>query len=171
MSTLDPAPGGKEAIDPEGLIRDLGLSPHPEGGHFREVYRSTTRVLRGDAYRTSLTSIYFLLTAGEHSRWHVVAADEAWHFYCGAPLELLTFDPEVRLVTRTLLATPPFPGAQAVSVVPAGHWQAARSTGPFSLTGCTVGPGFEFEDFAFVSDLPSHEAAFSDSLRGYRDLL
>ncbi len=153
------------------LIRTLELEPHPEGGHYRERFRSPEQVrASGGRHRSALTTIYFLLRVGELSRWHVVSSDEAWHFYEGDPLELITFDPDGTALTRTVLA-PPGGTGEPVHVVPAGHWQAARTLGAYSLTGCTVGPGFDFEDFAFVSDIPGHEAAFESSLEAFRDLL
>ena len=137
------------------LITSLGLVPHPEGGHFAEVYRSGSRVQPLDARpeRASLTTIYFLLTSGDVSRWHRVASDEAWHFYEGDPLELLTADGQFDQ-TSILTLEPVAHNAQPVHVVGAGHWQAARSTGEYSLVGCTVAPGFEFADFLMLRDVP-----------------
>jgi len=155
---------------PAELISQLALQPHPEGGHFREVHRSGVRVSRGDADRSALTTIYFLLRAGERSRWHIVSSDEAWHFYEGDPLELVTFDPARRLVQRARLSRDGS-GGQSVFVVPAGWWQATRPVGQYGLAGCTVGPGFEFEDFRFVADEPDHGEMFDGPLAGYRDLL
>lgn len=142
------------------LIASLGLVPHPEGGQFREVYRSPTAVQpldeRGE--RTSLTTIYFLLTAGEVSRWHRVASDEVWHHYEGDVLELITADADFGEITHHRLG--PFAGdVRPVQVVPANAWQAARSTGAYTLVGCTVGPGFDFADFALLRDLPSDAEA------------
>lgn len=154
-----------------GLIERLGLRPHPEGGHYVEVYRSTRSVVRDGDERTSLTTIYFLLAAGERSRWHVVDADEAWHFYEGDPIELLSFDPGSRRLTGVVLGSRNHARARAVHVVPAGHWQAARPLGAYGLVGCTVAPGFEFSDFALVRDVPGHEGPFSGPLAPYRDLL
>jgi uncharacterized protein len=141
------------------LIAALGLEPHPEGGHFREVYRSRSRVQPMDDRfdRTALTVIYFLLGAGEVSRWHRVASDEAWHFCEGAPLELLEADAEFRHVSREMLG-PLGDGARPVRVIPAGSWQAARSTGAYTLVDCTVGPGFEFKDFQLLGDEPGEAA-------------
>jgi predicted cupin superfamily sugar epimerase len=68
------------------LIRQLNLAPHPEGGHYRRFFSSSTTVQRNHDQRCALTAIYYLLTAHEVSRWHVVAADEIWHFYAGDPL-------------------------------------------------------------------------------------
>ena len=140
------------------LIESLGLSPHPEGGHFREVYRSDARVQPLDArpQRAALTTIFFLLAAGERSCWHRVASDEAWHFYEGDPLELLTADVDFEDVTRRVLG-PAGRQTHPVHVVAADRWQAARSMGAYSLVGCTVAPGFEFADFQMLrerADLP-----------------
>lgn len=134
------------------LIELLGLSPHPEGGWYREVFRSTREVI-ADAHRgrrSGLTTIHFLLAAGERSRWHRVASDEAWHVVEGGPLELLEADPDLHAVgTRelgTVTAT-----RRSDHVVPALHWQAARPLGEYALCTCTVGPGFDFQDFQFMA--------------------
>src|SRR5512143_3909601 len=103
------------------LIRLLGLDPHPEGGHFVQGYRSELLVLPPDARgpRAALTSIYFLLARGEVSRWHRVESDEAWHWYEGSPLELLSVGPRGGSVTTTILG--PLSGTSApLHVVPAG---------------------------------------------------
>jgi len=134
------------------LVQLLGLAPHPEGGWYREVFRSAERVTRADgAARDALTTIQFLLVAGTHSRWHRVAADEVWHHYEGAPLELLCIDPTL---TRTSVVRlgPVDDVTRPVHTVPAGWWQAARTTGEYTLVGCTVGPGFEFADFRMLAD-------------------
>ena len=139
------------------LIDALGLRSHPEGGHYRVVHRSRDRVTsvsRGE--RPALTTIYFLLAAGECSHWHVVLSDEIWHFYEGDPLELFILDPatlELRRVTLGPLDT----GQEPVHIVPAGQWQAARPTGGFTLAGCSVGPGFELADFRLMRDEPVTE--------------
>ncbi|MBK9273739.1 MAG: cupin domain-containing protein [Flavobacteriales bacterium] len=139
----------------EALIRELGLLPHPEGGHYRELHRSPLQVHppdgRGD--RAALTTIYFLLPAAEISRWHRVSSDEVWHHLEGAPLELLVSDPDLHHVQCHLLG-PLRDGLRPEVVVPPGQWQAARSTGDFTLVGCVVAPGFDFADFAMLRDLP-----------------
>jgi predicted cupin superfamily sugar epimerase len=156
------------------VIQSLGLAPHPEGGWYREIYRSTDRVQRGSQTRSATTAIYFLLEHQQLSRWHVVDADEIWHFYGGAPLELLAYDPRARELKREVLH---FSGVEAcqVGVIPAGVWQAARtlgqSPGKYSLVGCTVSPGFEFSGFRFVSDLPDHRGHFAGDLSRYATLL
>lgn len=138
------------------LVSTLGLQPHPEGGHFRELFRSPSRVQPGDGRgeRSALTTIYFLLRAGEHSRLHRVTSDEVWHFYEGDPLELVWTDPESAGLQRARLG-PVGPGTAPVAVVPAGGWQAARSTGAYTLVGCSVGPGFDFADFRMLGDTPA----------------
>jgi len=120
------------------LIDTLGLERHPEGGWYRQVFKSGERVTRNrdGAERTAVTTIYFLLAEGESSAWHRVMADEVWHFYEGDALELLTHEGPARLDADN-----------RVFVVRAGEWQAARPLGAYTLVGCTVGPGFEFEDF------------------------
>jgi predicted cupin superfamily sugar epimerase len=141
------------------LIGDLGLVAHPEGGYYAEIYRSSALVRPADdrGTRPSLTTIYFLLPEGALSRWHRVASDEVWHFYEGAPLELLELTPDLASLRTHRLG--PLTGPQApVRVIPAGHWQAARSTGSYTLVGCTVAPGFEFADFTLLSDEPETAA-------------
>lgn len=142
------------------LIATLGLVPHPEGGYYGEVYRSPSLVMPDDGRgcRPALTTIYFLLPAGAISRWHQVQSDEVWHFYEGAPLDLWTAPPDLQAVTRLRLG--PLEGSQRpVWTVPSGAWQAARSTGTYTLVGCTVGPGFDFRDFFLAAEEPGVGAA------------
>jgi predicted cupin superfamily sugar epimerase len=126
------------------LIETLALAPHPEGGWFRQLFKSDERVTRhaDGAERAALTTIYFLLVEGTFSAWHRVASDEAWHFYEGDALELLTRAHEDDAPTITRLDA-----ENRVHVVRAREWQAARPLGAYALVGCTVGPGFEFGDF------------------------
>jgi hypothetical protein len=152
------------------VIQQLQLAPHPEGGWYREVYRSTDRVQRGEQSRSATTAIYYLLEQQQLSRWHVVDADEIWHFYSGAPLELLAYDPASRQLERQVLSAPGA-GAAPIGVIPAGVWQAARSLGEYSLVGCTVSPGFEFSGFRFTADLPDHRAHFAGAMAQYDILL
>lgn len=145
----------------EELIRLLALEPHPEGGYYRETWRSTVRVTTGQGpSRSALTTIYFLLAAGSFSAWHRVRSDEVWHWYEGEPLELLFAPPDLGIVQQRILG-PVGEGVEPIITVPADWWQAARPLGAFSLCGCTVAPGFEFEDFAFLRD----HAAERDALR------
>jgi uncharacterized protein len=152
------------------LIDRLRLSPHPEGGWYREVHRADDRVMTDRGSRAALTTIYYLLEREQLSRWHVVESDEVWHFYAGATLELLRYNPYTRACRRTVLG-PPAPGQEPVGIVSSRTWQAARSLGEYSLVGCTVGPGFEFGDFRFVSALPEHLAHFTGEMSQYRSLL
>jgi uncharacterized protein len=154
----------------EDLIKTLQLAPHPEGGWYREIYRSADRVQRGDQSRSATTAIYYLLEQQQLSRWHVVDADEIWHFYAGSPLELLAYDPSSRRLTRHVLNAPD--GAAApIGIIPTGVWQAARSQGEYSLVGCTVSPGFEFSGFRFTADLPGHRDHFTGELAKFATLL
>ncbi len=135
------------------LIELLGLEPHPEGGYYREFFRSPRPVRLPDKReeRRALTTIYFLLAADEHSSWHRIDSDEVWHYYEGAPLELLLIDPEARECGRHLLGKAG-EESRPVAVVPGGYWQAARTTGEYTLVGCTVAPGFEFGSFRLLRE-------------------
>jgi predicted cupin superfamily sugar epimerase len=148
-------------------IERLGLQPHPEGGWYREVHRAAARVETERGPRSALTTIYYLLEQGQLSRWHVVESDEVWHFYGGAPLELLAYEPQARVVRRGVLGA----NGEWIGVIEAGVWQAARSLGVYSLVGCTVGPGFEFADFRFVAGIGGHGAHFEGELARYVGLL
>ncbi len=143
-------------MDPRAseLIATLNLEPHPEGGFYRELFRSTDVVTPADGRgpRTALTTIYFLLTAEACSRWHHVGSDEVWHLYEGGPLELLEVDGASRRMARHLLGRADGGDQAPVYVVAAGRWQAARCLGPYALMGCSVAPGFEFADFRLVAD-------------------
>src|SRR5580704_5378079 len=122
-------------VEADRLIELLGLKPHPEGGYFRETFRDR------NVGRAHSTAIYFLLKAGEVSRWHRVDAAEVWHFYRGAPLVLtigsgaVTLGPSIE------------DGHMPQVVVPRGAWQMAQSLGDYTLVGCTVAPGFDFAQF------------------------
>lgn len=138
------------------LIETLGMAAHPEGGFYREIFRSSSQVTPADArgVRAALTTIYFLLSAGSVSRWHRVTSDEVWHLYEGGPLELLELSADGRDFTRHILG-PIGSGAGApVCTIRAGIWQAARPLGAYVLVGCTVAPGFDFADFRLLADEP-----------------
>lgn len=154
------------------LVATLGLVPHPEGGYYGEVYRSPSLVHPGDrrGARSALTSIYFLLPAGAISRWHRVRSDEVWHFYEGAALDLWTASPDLRTVTRQRLG-PLQDRQRPVSSVPAHSWQAARSTGSYTLVGCTVGPGFDFLDFSLATNEPEIAAGLTHLDSRFAELL
>ena len=138
------------------LIDALHLAPHPEGGFYREIFRSTSSVQPADSRppRAALTTIYFLLPSGVSSRWHRVTSDEVWHLYEGGPLELRMAPPNASNVTRTTLGRA-LTSDGPVCAVPSGWWQSARPVGDYALVGCTVGPGFAFADFTMIDDDPS----------------
>lgn len=139
-------------------IRALGLKPHPEGGHYRETWRSDEAAeaaalpARFGGPRALGTAIYYLLPAGEISRVHRLRADEVWHLYEGGPLRLHLLDP-VRGHEEIVLGRDMERGESLQAVVPHGTWFGAE-TGPdaaFALVGCTVAPGFDFQDFELGS--------------------
>ncbi len=131
------------------IIERLGLQPHPEGGWYRETWRGPQV-----AGRASGTAILFLLQAGERSHWHRVDADEIWLWHAGSPLLLSMGETRAR---PHRLGPDVLAGESPQIVVPAGHWQAAESTGAYTLVSCTVSPGFRFEGFTLAPpgwDLP-----------------
>lgn len=138
------------------LVQRLGLTPHPEGGYYRETYRSSLPV-QSPAHATSraaFTSIHFLLADGQYSAWHRVTSDEGWFFHLGCDLEIYSLCPSLGpgpcvLTVDTLGAS----RGQFEVTIPAGRWFAAKPVQPegFALVSCVVGPGFEFEDFQLAS--------------------
>ena len=124
------------------IIAWLELKPHPEGGHYRETFRDNA-VDAGRRARS--TAIYFLLARGERSHWHRVDAVEVWHYYTGAALTLEIADGGGQRSIR--LGADFAVGEMPQAIVPAQAWQAAESTGDWTLVGCTVAPGFEFAKF------------------------
>jgi len=133
------------------LIKRLALVAHPEGGHFKETYRSQQRVARAadGIDRAASTAIYYLLRSGERSTWHRIKSDEVWHFYDGSPLHIHVLEQNGALTTLRLGNPLLHDGAAFQAVVPAGTWFAAECADPrtHSLVGCTVAPGFEFTEF------------------------
>jgi uncharacterized protein len=127
------------------VIAMLGLTPHPEGGHFRETFRDKAE----PGQRAASTAIYFLLKAGERSHWHSVDAAEGWHFYAGDPL-LLEVSPTGGPIEKIRLGSNLAGGERPQAIVPAKHWQQARSLGKWTLVGCTVAPGFTFDGFVLT---------------------
>jgi predicted cupin superfamily sugar epimerase len=123
------------------IIAALGLAPHPEGGWYRQTWAAD------GPGRPAGTSILFLLKAGERSHWHRVDATEIWHFHAGAPLILSLAETAAGPVRDQRLGPDVLAGDMPQGIVPAHHWQAARSTGDWTLVGCTVSPGFRFDGF------------------------
>lgn len=144
------------------LVRQLNLLPHPEGGWYREVFRSPSLLLPADqrGQRSALTSIDFLLGTAEFSAWHRVQSDEAWHLLEGGPLRLWLLPPQLGRPQAVDLAAAGDHRAPR-HVVPAGWWQAAEPLGDFAYVGATVGPGFDFADFAFGRDEPALREAIA----------
>jgi uncharacterized protein len=124
------------------IIARLDLKPHPEGGHYRETFRDSNLDANG---RSRSTAIYFLLARGERSHWHRVDAVEVWHYYAGDALILQIADDDGARDLR--LGADLAAGEAPQATVPAHAWQAAESTGDWTLVGCTVAPGFEFAGF------------------------
>lgn len=135
------------------IITELGLAPHPEGGWYRETWAAEAT----PGARPAGTAIYFLLAEDRPSHWHRVDAAEIWHFYAGAPLTLRIAATEAGPAASHGLGPDLAAGQRPQVVVPARHWQAARSQGSWSLVGCTVSPGFRFEGFELAApgfDIP-----------------
>lgn len=141
------------------LIRQYDLIPHPEGGFFRETYRSDLVLADLNApfhgSRSASTAIFYLLTAGTYSAFHKIKSDEVWHFYAGGPLCIVSLDPQTGKVRETWLGQSITTDQKNSAplhyqyVVPAGHWFGAIP-GPdtsYAFVGCTVAPGFDFADF------------------------
>lgn len=138
------------ALTAAQIIAQLDLAPHPEGGHYRQTWAAENNG------RPTGTCIYFLLAAGERSHWHKVDAAEIWLFHAGAPLVLSLSETDTGPARDHLLTGDLSTGAPQI-IVPAHHWQAARSTGDWTLVSCTVSPGFQFDGFTLASpdfDIP-----------------
>ena len=135
------------------IIARLALMPHPEGGWYRQTWVAEAQ----SGARPSGTAILFLLRAGERSHWHRVDAVEIWHFHAGAPLVLSLAETEDGPALEHVLGPNLFSGQSPQVIVPENWWQAARSTGDWTLVGCTVSPGFRFEGFELAApgfDIP-----------------
>jgi len=134
-------------LAPADIIARFDLKPHPEGGYYRETFRDSRTDANG---RALSTDILFLLARGQRSHWHRVDAAEAWHHYAGSALVLEIVENGCRQAVR--LGSDIAAGEMPQAVVPAHAWQAAHSTGDWTLVGCTVAPGFEFEHFEMAPD-------------------
>jgi hypothetical protein len=135
------------------LAEQFDLQPHPEGGWYRQTFRSATTI-NPEGYageRAAATAIYFLLNPGEESAWHVVKSDEIWFFHAGGPLTLRlggSGDRPAAPGDETVVTLGVGAGCEPQVLVPAGHWQAAAPAGDESvLVSCVVSPGFEFADW------------------------
>ncbi len=148
------------------LITNFKLIPHPEGGFYRELYRSENILVTERGERAALTTILFLLRRGEVSEFHRVASDEVWHFLEGEPLRLVSLTLGLEEVVEYQLGSGD-PTRTPVAVIKKNHWQGAESLGEYSLVGCTVGPGFDFKDFSLMRD---SEAVVGELNRRYPQL-
>lgn len=145
-------------------VEHLNLQPHPEGGFFKETYRSEIKLqpFENNGERSLSTGIYFLITSGNFSAFHRIKSDEMWHFYAGSPLTVHIIETD-GTYTELNIGLDLVKGQLPQAVVPAEAWFASESSGEYSLVGCTVSPGFDFTDFelAYQSDLiklfPSHK--------------
>ena len=162
----------------EEVIQQLDLQPHPEGGYFKEVYRSAGVVgpeslsasYQGE--RNYCTSIYFLLTSQNFSAFHRIRQDEIWHFYRGAPISLHTLSPK-GIHTEITIGNDLANGHQLQYVVPGGYWLGAevKEENAYALVGCTVAPGFDFQDFELaeraklVELFPQHQELITQFTR------
>jgi len=135
----------------EEIIAKLDLVPHPEGGYYRQTW------VAENAGRPTGTCIYFLLKNGESSHWHTVDATEIWLFHAGAPLVLSLAATDAGPARDHILGADLAADEAPQIIVPVGHWQAARTTGDWTLVSCTVSPGFQFEGFTLAApdfDIP-----------------
>jgi uncharacterized protein len=168
----------------EKRIAQLNLLPHPEGGFYRETYRSqgmlpAENLVEGfTGSRNYSTAIYYLLPAGAFSAFHQIKSDEVWHLYEGGPLHVYVLEPNGSLnVIRLGLDADNGEAPQAV--VPAGCWFASRlaGSGEYALAGCTVAPGFDFADFTLanrnelVSQYPQYAQLITELTRDVSDSL
>jgi predicted cupin superfamily sugar epimerase len=160
-------------------IEKLGLTAHPEGGHFRQTYRAELTIARAalpagfGGSRAASTAIYFLLQGEDFSAFHRLRSDEVWHFYAGEPVVVHVIEPN-KNCSRILLGRDPEAGQVLQAVVPAGCWFASHVVdwNSFALVGCTVAPGFDFEDFEMgkrvelAARYPQHQELIERLTRG-----
>lgn len=129
------------------IIAHLRLEPHPEGGFYRETYRDT-QTQNG---RSVSTAIYFLLRAGDRSHWHRIDSAEIWHWYAGGPLLLKLYDDQKDSKEEYILSNSLRHNHQPQIIIPPHIWQSAEPLEGWSLVGCTVAPGFEFQKFELAA--------------------
>lgn len=163
-------------ITVESLVKEYGLLPHPEGGYYKENYRSDGVIaaeslpqpFSGDRHFS--TAIYFLLQKGNFSAFHRILSDECWHFYYGSPANVYVIYPDGK-TTTIHLGNDIEAGQHFQAIVPAGCWFASETLGDFSFTGCTVAPGFDFNDFEMATAdelttlFPQHSKLIKDFCR------
>jgi len=157
--------------DAQYFVKCLDMSPHPEGGWYKETYRSAENAQglpqRFSGERSFSTGIYFLLRYPQFSAFHRIKSDEMWHFYSGSPLNVYVIDSEGHFEVINL-GPDIEQGERFQAVVKAGNWFASQPVGGddaeeiYSLVGCTVSPGFDFNDFEMaraddlLKEFPQH---------------
>lgn len=160
------------------LIQQYNLLPHPEGGWYKQTYKSTEYISaaalpeRFGGDRPFSTAIYFLLEKGNYSAFHRIKSDECWHFYLGDPLEIIVLQPNGELAVTTL-GSDSTKGHLFQYVVPAGCWFASRPApgSQYCFVGCTVAPGFDFADFEMANgehliiEYPQHSTMIRELCR------
>lgn len=165
-------------MEAQQLIDKLGLLPHPEGGYFKETYRSTEDIAanalpdRFTAERQFSTAIYFLLLDDNFSALHRIKSDEVWHFYTGSPIVVTEINSEGSL-TQTTLGSNVEQGQVFQHTVPAGSWFGSEVLGRsgYALVGCTVAPGFDMQDFEMadgqelIQQFPQHSTVINTLIR------
>lgn len=138
----------------EAWVKKLGLKPHPEGGYYKESYRSDTSSIfqTFDVSRNVSTAIYFMLTKGNFSAFHRIKSDEMWHFYDGNPVSIFVIN-TLGILKEIRLGLDIANGELPQALVPAGCWFASTVVceGHYALVGCTVSPGFDFKDFELAN--------------------
>jgi predicted cupin superfamily sugar epimerase len=149
----------------EAWVKKLDLEPHPEGGYYKETYRSSisSSFDNFDDSRNASTAIYFMLTKGNFSAFHRIRSDEMWHFYDGDPVSIFVIDQQ-GVLKEIRLGLNIANGESPQALVPAGCWFASTvvAEGDYALVGCTVSPGFDFKDFELanreelISSVPKH---------------
>ncbi len=154
----------------EQLSTRLQLVSHPEGGSYARFYTADANVFAGARSRPAGTAVWYLLSSGQCSLWHVVDADEIWHHVEGETLGVLIYDPNTRILERHRLGS--FDdSATPVLVVPRGCWQAVIEVGEYALCTCVVAPGFEYQGYALVRDLNAPGVHFENALYDWKHLL
>ena len=136
------------------IVSTLNMQPHPEGGYYVETFRSEEVVNTDRGIRAASTAILFLLGKGDKSHLHRIKSEEVWHFHAGGPLAIVELKPDTKSFSETILGTDILRGEKLQHVVPANTWFGSYpkdENSPYSLVGCTVAPGFEFDDFELAT--------------------
>ena len=164
------------AHDARYWIQKLKLDPHPEGGYYRQTYKSELQISAASlpGPRAASTAIYFLLEGENFSAFHRLRSDELWHFYAGSPLLVHVID-RAGSYSTLLLGNDPGAGQAFQAAVPAEHWFASHVAdwNSWALVGCTVAPGFEFADFEIahraelIGQHPQHQAIIQRLTRSH----